>query len=106
MVNCDHAAPPLGTHYVCEDPQNPCRCRLVPDEPKTPPGDFERNSTVPDRRVWIDPRRKIYYCSEKKPARLPKRYLRLTEPEARRRGYKPAPEARCKKMQEGHSGPS
>jgi len=99
-VKCEHAAPPRGTHYVCDDPQNPCRCRLEPDDPNAPPGEYAKDLTAADRRVWMDPRRKIYYCSEKKPAKLPKHYLRLTEEDARRHGYKPASKSGCEPVEE------
>jgi len=101
-VNCERAAPPRGTHYVCDDLQNPCHCRLERNDPNTPPGDFAKDVTPRSRQVWVDPRRKAYYCSEKKPAKLPKHYLRLTEEDARRQGYKPASKAGCEQVQEGH----
>ncbi len=30
-VMCDHAAPPAGTHWVCNDRNDPCNCRLEND---------------------------------------------------------------------------
>jgi SnoaL-like domain len=30
-IECDHAAPPRGTHWVCDDANNPCNCRLESD---------------------------------------------------------------------------
>jgi hypothetical protein len=94
-VKCEHAAPPLGMHYVCDNPQKPCYCRLEPDSPSVPPGDYARNEAAQARKVWVDVRRKTFYCSDKKPAKLTKHCLRITEEEARRRGYKPAAGAQC-----------
>lgn len=94
-VKCEHAAPPPRTHYVCDNPQNPCWCRIEPDDPNAPSGEYSKDLSTLDRRVWVDPHRKLFYCSEKKPAKLPKHFLRLTEEEARRHGYKPAPHGLC-----------
>jgi hypothetical protein len=99
QVKCEHAAPPRGTHYVCDNPQNPCSCRVVPDDPNAPRGDYARDITPLARQVWADPHRKLYYCSEEKPKKHPKSYTRLTEEEASRRGYKPASEAACEPME-------
>jgi hypothetical protein len=30
-IECDHAAPPAGTHWVCKDRDNPCNCQLEQD---------------------------------------------------------------------------
>jgi hypothetical protein len=35
-IECDHAAPPRGTHWVCNDPNNSCNCRLENDNPGHP----------------------------------------------------------------------
>jgi hypothetical protein len=32
-VECDHAAPPAGMHWVCNDRNDPCNCRLESDRP-------------------------------------------------------------------------
>ena len=96
QVKCEHAAPPFGMHYVCDNPQKPCYCRLEPDNPDAPPGDYDRKEAAPTRRVWADVRRKTFYCYDKKPAKLTKHYRHITEEEARRRGYKPAAADQCK----------
>jgi hypothetical protein len=99
-VKCEHAAPPAGMHYVCDNPEKRCYCRLEPDDPKAQSSDYSREEkakeVVPARRVWVDLRRKTFYCSDKRPATLNRHYMRLTEEEARRRGYKPAATGQCK----------
>src|SRR5713101_1875870 len=35
-IECDHAAPPRGMHWVCNDPSNSCNCRLESDNPGHP----------------------------------------------------------------------
>lgn len=35
-VLCDHAAPPRGMHWRCDDPDNSCNCRLESDTPGGP----------------------------------------------------------------------
>jgi len=32
-LECDHAVPPAGMHWVCNDRNNPCNCRLESDHP-------------------------------------------------------------------------
>jgi len=32
-IECDHAVPPAGMHWVCNDRNNPCNCRLESDRP-------------------------------------------------------------------------
>ncbi|HTC92573.1 MAG TPA: nuclear transport factor 2 family protein [Terriglobales bacterium] len=34
---CEHAAPPRGTHWACNDANNPCNCRLESDTPGKQP---------------------------------------------------------------------
>jgi len=34
---CEHAAPPRGTHWVCNDANDPCNCRLQSDTPGKQP---------------------------------------------------------------------
>src|ERR1700745_3599155 len=73
---CEHAAPRPGTHYVCDNPQNPCYCHLEPNVPGSPPGEYYRKEAAAgERKVWVDPRHKLYYCSEKRPAKLSKQAL-------------------------------
>src|SRR5262245_35555274 len=30
-IECEHAVPPTGMHWVCNDRDNPCNCRLESD---------------------------------------------------------------------------
>jgi hypothetical protein len=34
---CEHAAPPRGTHWACNDAHDPCNCRLESDTPGKQP---------------------------------------------------------------------
>jgi|SRR5438045_531179 len=38
-VMCDHAAPPAGTHWVCNDRNDPCNCRLENEGGRLSPDD-------------------------------------------------------------------
>ncbi|HZS28714.1 MAG TPA: nuclear transport factor 2 family protein [Candidatus Angelobacter sp.] len=45
-IECDHAAPPRGTHWVCKDPANSCNCQLESDTPGKQPLDDDEGPMI------------------------------------------------------------
>src|SRR5260370_8111124 len=46
-IDCDHAAPPRGRHWVCNDPSSSCNCRLASANPGHPAWEEDAGRPLP-----------------------------------------------------------